>query len=323
MVTEIIGIHGLANKPPKDMLTDWWNSSIREGLAKNETNNDPSYNFHMVYWADRLYAQPVHHEAAYDFDPLYNAEPYFEAAEGSLKARKDIWIDGIRKIGEDVGGSLIDVSHKYFGTDGLSKFVMDKVLRDLAFYYDEDRKIQDSNGNMGVARRVLMDELKMKLIEVRESSGDEIIVIAHSMGSIIAYDVLREIGLDEPNVQIEHFVTIGSPLGLPTVKANIYGANKDRAKVDRVRTPTAVTKSWTNFSDWRDPVCLANHLQGGYGANNHPVEVRDGIVLNDYRGERDGKGHPVDPPGTGKANPHKSFGYLRTPELSKHISALL
>ena len=31
----IVGIHGLANKPEKDVLAEWWVKSIREGLAKN------------------------------------------------------------------------------------------------------------------------------------------------------------------------------------------------------------------------------------------------------------------------------------------------
>ncbi len=30
----IVGIHGLANKPKKDILTDWWEKSIKERLNK-------------------------------------------------------------------------------------------------------------------------------------------------------------------------------------------------------------------------------------------------------------------------------------------------
>jgi hypothetical protein len=54
------------------------------------------------------------------------------------------------------------------------------------------------------------------------------------MGSIIAYDVLRIIRRETPPVPVDHFVTIGSPLGLPHVKTKIYEEN------DLVRTPSVV-----------------------------------------------------------------------------------
>ena len=31
----IIGIHGLANKPPRDEKAAWWGAAIREGLVRN------------------------------------------------------------------------------------------------------------------------------------------------------------------------------------------------------------------------------------------------------------------------------------------------
>ena len=41
------------------------------------------------------------------------------------------------------------------------------------------------------------------------------------MGSIISYDVLRDLGRPEPTIDIPYFVTIGSPLGLSLVKIEI------------------------------------------------------------------------------------------------------
>ena len=51
----IVGIHGLANKPPKDDLTEYWRKSIAEGLRKNCAIKKPNFDFRMVYWADLLY----------------------------------------------------------------------------------------------------------------------------------------------------------------------------------------------------------------------------------------------------------------------------
>jgi len=50
-----VGIHGLANKPPKDDLTEYWRKSIAEGLRKNCAIKKPIFDFRMVYWADLLY----------------------------------------------------------------------------------------------------------------------------------------------------------------------------------------------------------------------------------------------------------------------------
>jgi esterase/lipase superfamily enzyme len=46
-------------------------------------------------------------------------------------------------------------------------------------------------------------------------------LIAHSMGTIISYDVLRDLGQEDPSFKVPHFATIGSPLDLPHVKAKI------------------------------------------------------------------------------------------------------
>jgi triacylglycerol esterase/lipase EstA (alpha/beta hydrolase family) len=46
----------------------------------------------------------------------------------------------------------------------------------------------------------------------------KILLIAHSMGSIIAWDVLTKM---VPQIKIHTLVTIGSPLGNPVVRSRI------------------------------------------------------------------------------------------------------
>ena len=112
--------------------------------------------------------------------------------------------------------------------------------------------------------------------------------------------MLRALGREDPARVIDHFITIGSPLGLPHVKHKIYQEN------DLVRTPSVVRR-WTNFADRRDPVAADVHLSGDYAPNNRGVEVRDDLVINGYKSP------------AGKANHHKSYGYLRAPEVSEAI----
>jgi hypothetical protein len=75
-----------------------------------------------------------------------------------------------------------------------------------------------------------------------------------------------------------------------------------------VRTPSVVDK-WTNFADRRDPVAIDVHLSGDFEANSNGVAVRDDLVINDYPGSP-----PIH---------HKSYGYLRAPEVSDAIRNFL
>jgi hypothetical protein len=63
---------------------------------------------------------------------------------------------------------------------------------------------------------------------------------------------------------------------------------------------------WYNFSDLHDKVAFNYNLADDYGANSKNILAVDSVVYNDYEIE-------------GKRNPHKSYGYLRTPELAKVV----
>ena len=153
---------------------------------------------------------------------------------------------------------------------------------DLAAYYATEKE-----------RREIRDRLSKVLARHRDKS---ILLIAHSMGSIIAYDVLREHEKSNP-VTVQHLVTIGSPLGLPIVTFHV------RREFGGTVTPAGVRR-WSNMADPGDKVALDNNLADEYTANASGITVRDILVYNEYRNHE------------GKPNKHKSFGYLRAPELS-------
>lgn len=305
----IIGIHGLANKPKPEILKDWWRKSILEGLHINLNLNPSAIPFNMVYWADLLYRVQQHNEVAYNFDQLYNNEPYIGAAKGSIEEYKEKLRDEIRAKILGIFGSGLDVLKQRFDLDFLGDWVLEKVMKDLAFYYDDERKIQNRSGIMQIASKVLKDEL---IQELEKHQGKEIMLIAHSMGSIIAYDVLRDLGHQPGNeIYVKHFITIGSPLGLPYVKHKINDERVYDKMKNKVRTPSIVTGDWINYADKKDPVALDFYLKDDYGENAAGIKVKDDMILNDYVGL------------SGKRNHHKSYGYLRTPEMSTKIADFL
>jgi len=266
----IIGIHGLSNKPAADILADGWEKAIIEGLKKNQKMEEPTINFESVYWADVMYDK---------IDP--KPDLYKEAGEGTLKTYEENWLDSVREGVFDWSGDILDAMKKYLGVDELADGLLKRKLVDLSRYY-EDTNI----------RKILRDKLENKILENREK---RIMLLSHSMGTIIAYDVLRNIGKKHPRLVIDHFVTLGSPLGIPHVKYKIA------QETSLVRTPSVVSR-WSNFADKRDPVALDVGLSDDYAPNDIGVEVKDDLVANDWGGIH-----------------HKSYGYLRTPEVSKII----
>lgn len=288
MSYKIIGVHGLANKPEEKTLQRWWKRSILEGLKRNCGNTEQKISFEIVYWADIDYAAPV--------PDSQNPEPYLKVAgNGKLRTYEDGWRDDVVAGVLGTVAKPLDWAKRYFGVGKVADAVLAAKLQDLSKYYKNAGK-----------RNAMRNRLRDKLLN---SSGERIMLIAHSMGSIIAYDVLREMGRQDRDFRVDHFVTIGSPLGLPHVKDKIWKENH------LVRTPSVVRK-WTNFADRRDPVALDVHLSDDYKENDADVKVRDDLVINSYTGKsKPGK--------QGKPNHHKSYGYLRTPEMSNAIRSFL
>jgi hypothetical protein len=93
-----------------------------------------------------------------------------------------------------------------------------------------------------------------------------VVVLSHSLGTIIAYDVLREQG--SSGLEIPLFVTVGSPLGVTEVQDLVERP---------LQVPAAVT-AWRNASDARDLVALDHTLRPAYA----PAErCTDFVVVND------------------------------------------
>lgn len=280
----IIGIHGLGNKPGNPPHAEDWRRAILEGLRRNNSLDLPeeALRFELVYWRDWNYPEPI----------AEDDEPY-EPADGSgpLPGYRQHWPDIFLREGLELLGDPLDWAKRHFGIDRLADAFLERRLPDLGLYYGDPDK------RNGLRRR-----LREKLID---HAGKRIMLVAHSMGTIVAYDVLRDLGNERPDFTVSHLVTLGSPLGLPHVLLKI------RAEHLTVRTPSIVSQ-WSNFADRRDPVAADTHLADDYDENAFGVTVRDQLVLNTYRGPR-----------TGRLNPHKIWGYLRAPEVSSVIKSFI
>ncbi len=287
----ILGIHGLGNKAPETLLQKWWKASIREGLMRLGTSQR-DFRFELCYWADVLYDKPLDPRIVDTGHPLYLDEPYLPAPR-TLPPRKDGIKEKIFQLIDEQLDKVFLNEDNTLNFESISDAIIHRYFKDLEIYYSDEQT------RMNIRRR-LLDLL-------REHQQKKIMLIAHSMGSIIAYDVLS---LSVPDIMIDYFVTIGSPLGMPVVIHRILAERNGFDKSKTLSAPDNIRHVWYNFSDREDKVALDHTVADDFRANKHGVRAQDILVTNNYviNGER---------------NPHKSFGYLRTPELAAVVSQFL
>jgi len=301
MAKVIIGIHGLGNKPEKHLLEEWWRLSVEEGLrARGYKGMIP----HLViaYWADLIYEKPLDLSITDPDDPLYIDEPYAKTPENFREEDHSTRLKIIDFIGKQL--------NKLFLNDDLTlnhSSISDKIIKnyfsDLEFYYNGSIELPD--GRQARARDIIRTRLSDIISNHRR---DEILLVAHSMGSIIAYDTLS---LLSPRYRIDTFVTIGSPLGLPVIIGKIAAEMKLRpVKGFRPPTPDNITRSWYNLADILDKIAFNFRLSDDFGPNSFGISPVDFLITNDYVYG-------------GRANPHKSFGYLRSKEFAGIISEFM
>lgn len=128
-----------------------------------------------------------------------------------------------------------------------------------------------------------------KLVRPLFEDDEPAIVVSHSLGTIVAYSMLREFAKNGRPRQSPMLVTLGSPLGIDSVRR---GFPKPRVKPDNVLR-------WINGADPEDFVALRPELTNdnfGPGIENYP-DIENG-----------------------DENPHSIAGYLSDPRIAKAIA---
>ncbi|GLW10741.1 hypothetical protein Misp01_58690 [Microtetraspora sp. NBRC 13810] len=111
---------------------------------------------------------------------------------------------------------------------------------------------------------------------VTDEIGDRTrVVVAHSLGSVVAYEALHE----SPAARDVTLVTLGSPLG---VRGLVFDRLDPRPALDRGSWPAAVTR-WTNIADRGDVVALAKRLEPVFGGDLRDLLVHNGSHAHDIR----------------------------------------
>jgi len=107
-----------------------------------------------------------------------------------------------------------------------------------------------------------------KLVKPSLASNEPLIIVSHSLGTLVAFSLLREYAKENNPRQVPLFVTLGSPLGIDTVRKHFA---MPRTK------PNNVIR-WVNGADPADFVALRPELTADNfapGIENYP-DIRNG-----------------------------------------------
>lgn len=297
----IIGVHGLGNKPPKYLLEKWWKDAIKEGFNKIDLNIQMP-EFELVYWADILHEKPLNKWEKDPDSPHYLKEPYKKSSKKYIIEDHTYQQDLIDFISTQLNKIFLN-EDKTLNYGFISDFILHNFFKDLEIYYTEVCK--DKYDVTCKAKHLI----RKRIIDViNKYKDDEILIIAHSMGSIITFDVLSFL---LPETKIHTLVTIGSPLGLPVVISKIASEYKTNPNAQGyMATPPGVTHHWFNLADIQDKVALNYKLNDDFNSNSNGVTPIDSLIVNDFEIDN-------------HKNSHKSYGYLRAPEMSKILSGFM
>ncbi|MBT5032287.1 MAG: hypothetical protein HOM55_08335 [Proteobacteria bacterium] len=284
---KIIFIHGKNSKPNPALHRELLLKSLRAGFAgsrfSQEMREFNEADFALSAWSDLLYS---------DYDDAHD----LSSAVDQLLA-----VPGERQPSMPLFGRFAMLVRRclYLWVDRFPALMRLLPTRHAEFMLEGSVQYLENRDGVAVSiRKRLADTMKTALTD----PAHELLIIAHSLGSVVAYDLLasRPRWLKPRSVRL---MTLGSPLGLRFTQARVLG--------EMTIFPSAIS-SWDNLSAYGDMVSLDTTLHNDFHQMEEldlleKISDRSGIV-NNYR-DIDGD------------NPHKSYGYLANHRVAETIAA--
>lgn len=329
----LILVHGRDIKPAGSALAALAKRAIVRGLQRagraDVANSLESggIKFTSAYFGDitnRI-------EAAYDAktaalltaqnDAIYDFKPCFPA--GALDSAF-AQTDALRTFNKATYRHVLDIAEDWrfldeaihaasmFGellTFGLVNSLVEVSIKwDLAVYLTSQRVGSD-------IRARLQDALKQALAE-----GDDICLVTHSMGCMVAYDVFWKYSFrseyedrreDDAN-PVKLWLTLGCPLGEIGIRRNLL----DAVALEEEKYPRNQFVDWINVHAEDDFIAHAPSMRTAFSGmrNKHYCRsITDKKIYNCWH-YRDASGGQL------VSNPHDLYGYLMNQDTAKVIA---
>jgi hypothetical protein len=161
----------------------------------------------------------------------------------------------------------------------------------------------DNTDNVAWEIRNILKQKLRPLIEKKEP----ILLIGHSLGSVIAYDTLWELSHQEGlHVKVD-FLTVGSPLGMHYVQRRLMGMNGNGEK-----SYPRLIRHWINLSSEGDIVALERNFNNSFKHRLKlglvkSIEDHSHSIYNYYRSDAG-------------LDCHRSYGYMVNPAVGSIIA---
>ena len=137
------------------------------------------------------------------------------------------------------------------------------ALVDLPLYWDAERA------------EIIRSKVCESIRNADEDNTEGVVLLGHSLGSVIAFDVLAEAVEKCEDTPVKALITMGSPLkwvtDLRESERKLFPEKKVRTNIEPIR--------WVNFFDKEDPVPLGKKLNRTTFGEVENVEVTSGKKL--------------------------------------------
>ncbi len=314
----IMFVHGRAqqSRDPAALHAAWKDSLLIHGASRAGVVFPPSLNSFFPYYGDQLNQwvekerkQSRSDDEAFRFLQVNESETAYHELAGELAeiisvrarasgiAATDLATKRKRRGGDDAlrrdedgTRSLKSILGAVHSVAPLASELALAVLKDVAIYLSNDAAYR-------AVQNIVKDRYR-EFISASQETGEPRVVVAHSLGSVVALEFLANI-----EESIDLFLTVGSPLGLDGIRRRLRC---------RPFWPSQV-KQWVNASDSRDIVAISpalgrqNLFSGDYKANKNAR--CDVLNLTDVDNTTD--------------NHHSITGYLDDPGIARTISQCL
>jgi surfactin synthase thioesterase subunit len=288
----ILYVPGLLPKPPADVHREALKRCLVAGIRKVDTVaadeiETGDHSFDIVAWTFDFYGE--HRDYAIDANAIDDvvktrrASPTDIAEATSWQRRATRWL--------------------YHLGDRLPFLIPHLANEKMAVHMNDLRRYRrDINGIAEHTREMLKLPLRAAW-----ASDRPVLLVGHSMGSVIAFDSLWQMTHEHhDDFVLDTLITMGSPLGQAYVQQRILGRDRE----GRDRFPHNLRR-WINIAAMGDLTAIDPTLANDYGAMLELglVETIDDIlVFNFFRLE-------------GELNVHAEYGYFANEKTGEAIAA--
>ena len=232
-MSSIVGVHGVGNYHPKnttESLSSAWAASLKAGFPAGA----PDVDLVVAYYAPELRL------------PISQGTTEPDALEPDVQALIRAWLTQFPAAEEIAQGratkplrAALQWIARRRGLDSrLVTLFVAVFFREVVAYLDANR-----TGHREAARQVVIDTI---------NSNSPHVVIAHSLGSVVAYEALWS----DRTQSIDLFLTLGSPLAMPDV---VFDKLQPSPGAGRPTRPPSVNR-WVNLADPGDLVAVPRLL---------------------------------------------------------------